>query len=171
LFCLIIKIANYLTRAPLDTLGDKLTFFNFNFNFSFLSPEQNGGTDIYIKGLRDRNRALNNDIVVIKLKEKYTWKLVEAFKSQAVIAIKEYENENRSELNADLVDLLAKTALLSTEAVASSPSGSRPQGSNNNRSQDEGLIDLAPLSFTKPELLNCLKDDWFQRSAVVSKYF
>lgn len=46
-------------------------------------------------------------------------------------------------------------------------------GTNGNRSQNEKqtLIDLAPLSFSNPELLKRLNDDLFQRTATVKLFY
>jgi len=43
---------------------------------------KNGGGDIYISGLVDRNRSLHNDIVAIKLKEKFNWKILDAYRNE-----------------------------------------------------------------------------------------
>ena len=48
----------------------------------FTHSIKNGGGDIYICGIKERNRALNNDIVAVRLKEKYTWKILDQFKNQ-----------------------------------------------------------------------------------------
>jgi hypothetical protein len=79
--------------------------------------------------------------------------------------IKEYESENKHNMNADLVELMAKNSI--NEAPKTSNNGKN--NNNNNKSQEEkdDLVDLAPLSFSKPELLGRLKDEWFQRTAIV----
>jgi hypothetical protein len=70
-------------------------------------------------------------------------------------------------MNANLVDLMAKNSVNEKAATHRNKNGNNSH--NNNKSQDEkeDLIDLAPLSFTKPELLARLKDEWFQRTAIV----
>ena len=40
-----------------------------------ISFEQDGGRDIYIQGMHDRNRALNSDVVCVKLKKEDEWKV------------------------------------------------------------------------------------------------
>lgn len=47
--------------------------------------KKKGGTDIYISGLKDRNRALNGDIVAFKLKEKYLWNVLDEFKETVTL--------------------------------------------------------------------------------------
>ena len=68
--------------------------------------------NIYISGINDRNRALNNDIVALKLKEKYSWKILEAFKSQVIQIIDEYEAEKKDESDAKLIDLFKNSLKL-----------------------------------------------------------
>ncbi len=55
-----------------------------NYEDAFITDPLGLGSDIYIQGLSDRNRALNNDIVAFQLKPKYQWKLVDQFR-QAVL--------------------------------------------------------------------------------------
>ena len=46
---------------------------------------KNGGGDYYISGLVERNRAMNGDIVVIQVKEKYLWKILDSCKDEVRI--------------------------------------------------------------------------------------
>ncbi|XP_013775846.1 DIS3-like exonuclease 2 [Limulus polyphemus] len=46
-----------------------------NYNDAFISSPD-GQMDIYISGMRDRNRALNGDVVVVKLNPQEEWKIL-----------------------------------------------------------------------------------------------
>ena len=132
--------------------------------------------------MKDRNRALNNDIVAVKLKEKYLWKILDLFKTKVVDLVRKYNCENKSELNSNLVDLVNKLSLEKSNENKSCSNNNKNNNNNNsknnnnnnnntnlNKNQDEieTLIDLAPLCFSKPDLLAKLDDKWFQRTGIV----
>ena len=61
-------------------IKSKLRINQRNFKDAFLSdPNDSLNSDIYIESVRDRNRALNGDIVAAKLKQKFNWKIVDQF--------------------------------------------------------------------------------------------
>lgn len=100
--------------------------------------------------MKDRNRALNNDIVAVKLKEKYSWKIVDTFRNQIEEKIRKFQQESNIKTN---LDNLIKT-------------NEEPKnGRNQNEKRD--LIDLAPLCFSRKELLDQIPNDWLQRTGVV----
>ena len=112
--------------------------------------------------------------MAVKLREKYTWKILDQFRNQVeflsfffsrmnffslkplklkVIAeVKKYESENK--INSELSHLLKSTSLDNNES--------------NNKLPD--LIDLAPLTYSKTDLLASLDENWFQRTGVVSEF-
>lgn len=100
--------------------------------------------------MKDRNRALNNDIVAVKLKKKYSWKVVDVFKSKIMDIISLFQRE--ANLNGNLDNLIKKN-----------------EESKNGRYQNEkkDLIDLAPLCFSRRELLDQIPDEWLQRTGIV----
>ena len=107
---------------------------------------------MYISGLKDRNRALNNDIVAIKLKEKYCWKILEPFKKQVEDRVKAYM------VSSNVLD----------NAMTSAQSNMMDNPNKNKTSEfNQDLIDLAPMCFSKPDLLESLDNTWFQRTAIV----
>ena len=69
---------------------------------------------------------------------------------KVIAEIQKYESENR--INSELSHLLKSTKLDNNEA--------------NNKLSD--LIDLAPLSYSKTDLLKSLDENWFQRTGIVS---
>jgi len=114
--------------------------------------DPNGGGDIYINGLKDRNRALNGDIVAIKLKEKYLWNIKPDYKNELIQVLNLYESESGNQANQKNVHLnqLLKSNL-----------------SQENKAEKRVLIDLAPFNFSKADLLERLEENWFQKTAFV----
>lgn len=76
--------------------------------------------------------------------------------------IKDFEIETKSQLNENLMNLVN-----SNHAKAAQQKNQNGQQTRNYNNNSNGLIDLAPLSFSKPDLLARLNDDWFQRTGSV----
>ena len=77
---------------------------------------------------------------------------------KVVNMIKKYESENTTSFSSEL------TTLLKSKLTIDSPDNN---GGNGNGGKVPDLIDLAPLSYSKPDLLAILDDEWFQRTATV----
>ena len=73
-------------------------------------------------------------------------------KLKVIAEVKKYESENK--INSELSHLLKSTSLDNNES--------------NNKLPD--LIDLAPLTYSKTDLLASLDENWFQRTGVVSEF-
>jgi exoribonuclease R len=66
-------------------IKSKLRINQRNFNNAYLSDTSDGANvDIFIDNLKDRNRALNGDIVAAKIKDKYEWKII----NNAMVSLK-----------------------------------------------------------------------------------
>ncbi|RNA34144.1 DIS3-like exonuclease 2 isoform X1 [Brachionus plicatilis] len=141
------SIAEGLSNGTL--LNGKLRINPRSYEDAFLT-DPSGGSDIYINGLKDRNRALNNDVVAVKLKEKYSWKVVDVFKRKIVEVISHFQRE--ANLNGSLDNLIKKNE-------------ETKNGRNQNEKKD--LIDLAPLCFSRKELLDKIPNNWLQRTGFV----
>jgi exoribonuclease R len=60
-----------------ELVKSKIRINQRNFKDAYLNDTLNDkNLDIYINSVKDRNRALNGDIVAAKIKEKHEWKIV-----------------------------------------------------------------------------------------------
>lgn len=90
--------------------------------------------------------------MAIKLKEKYCWKILEPFKKQVEDQVKAY----MSSLN------VLENAMTSAQSnITENPNKNKTTEFN------QDLIDLAPMCFSKSDLLESLDNTWFQRTAIV----
>lgn len=65
-------------------IKQKLRINQKNFEDAFISDPNDTNCDIYIEGVIDRNRALNGDVVMVKLKEMFYWKIVDNSKNKVL---------------------------------------------------------------------------------------
>ncbi len=113
--------------------------------------DPNGGSDLYISGMKDRNRALNNDIVALMVKEKYKWKILDPFKEKIKRILIEYDES--AALQQKDESLTRKDSISCDDTLI--------------ETGKKDLTDLAPSNYSNQDLLNRLDDNWFQRTAVV----
>jgi hypothetical protein len=91
--------------------------------------------------------------VAIKLKEKYCWKILEPFKKQI----------------EDRVQAFMTGSNVLTNPTTSAEANNTENANKNKMSEfNQDLIDLAPMCFSKPDLLESLDNTWFQRTAIVT---
>ena len=85
--------------------------------------------------------------------------------------VKEYETERKDELNENLINLVTNNLKLDSDSSAKKINNRNNNTKNDNgknqESENDTLIDLAPLSFSKSEFLDKINDQWLQRTAYV----
>ena len=139
-------------------IDGKIRINQRNYEDAFVN-DPNGGSDLYISGMKDRNRALNNDIVALKVKEKYYWKILDAFKERIKRIVTEFGDESAAAAVQQQKD---DESLLTTRK--DSTSGGEETLIETGK---KDLTDLAPKNYSNKDLLMRLDDNWFQRTAVV----
>jgi exoribonuclease R len=132
-------------------IDGKIRINQRNYEDAFVN-DPNGGSDLYICGLKDRNRALNHDIVALKVKEKYYWKILDPFKEIIRRIVVEYD-ESAGAVQQKNESLTRKESTSGDETLI--------------ETGKKDLTDLAPSSYSNQDLLNKLDNNWFQRTAVV----
>ena len=75
----------------------KLRINKRNYEDAFVTDPSHGGqhADIYIGGMRERNRALHNDLVAVKLKLKREWKVLDEHREQLVQLVQAFQLANQ----------------------------------------------------------------------------
>lgn len=158
-------------------LKSKLRINQRNYKDAYLTDiDDKTQPDIYIDNIRDRNRALNGDIVAVYIKEKYNWKIIEEYKLQVIRILNDFISNNiistvshNPNIKLHALHEQAKAISTNTNNNSNSTKAQKTDQYQQRNDKRDALCELTtPVYYKNIQLLSKLNDKWFQKTAKVS---